>query len=79
MCRLALHLGKRVGGQGVVIFAQHAKVRARKFAVKFFLSESAFDVEMAAAQNPVRFSFGRCCLTFSFMERAGATEFISNR
>ena len=54
LCRLAMHLGKRVGGQGLVVFAQHAKVRTRKFAVKFFLSSSAFEVEMAAALNPVR-------------------------
>lgn len=54
LCRLAMHQGKRVGGQGVVIFAQHVRARSKKLAVKFYLSKSAFDVEMAAALNPVR-------------------------
>ena len=38
----------------MVVFAQHSKVRTRKFAVKFFLSASAFEVEKAAALNAVR-------------------------
>lgn len=53
-CRLAPHLGRRVGGQGLVIFAQHTNAPTRQFAVKFFLSRAAFEAEMNAALNPVR-------------------------
>ena len=47
-------MGKRVGGQGLVVFAQHTTSPIRQFAVKFFLSSDAFEVERDAARNPVR-------------------------
>ena len=53
-CRMASHMGKRVGGQGLVVFAQHSISPQRQFAIKFFLSPDAFEIEREAACNLVR-------------------------
>lgn len=47
-------MGKRTGGQGVVLFAQHLSSPMRQYAIKFFLAHGSFEVERAAACNPVR-------------------------
>lgn len=52
--RLAPHLGKRIGGQGVVVFAEHALSPLKHYAIKFFLSPGSFNIERAAACNSVR-------------------------
>lgn len=53
--RLAPHMGRRVGGQGVVVFAEHALSPLKHYAIKFFLSPGSFMIERAAACNPVRY------------------------
>lgn len=53
-CRLAPHMGRRTGGQGVVVFAEHINSPLKLYAIKFFLARGSFDVERAAACNPVR-------------------------
>ena len=47
-------MGKRTGGQGVVLFAEHVNAPMKQYAIKFFLSPGSFDVERSAACNPVR-------------------------
>lgn len=54
MCRIAPHLGTRVGGQGAVVFAQHVNSPSLLYALKFFLQDDVFSVEKAAACNDVR-------------------------
>ena len=52
VCRLAPFLGRRMGGQGAVAFAHHKDSAATLYAIKFFFSSKAFNVERAAACNP---------------------------
>lgn len=52
-CRLAPYLGLRAGGQGAVAFAQHQHAVTRLFAIKFFYSEEAFQIERQASLLPV--------------------------
>jgi hypothetical protein len=54
-CRASPHLGRKVGGQGAVVFAQHVNSPIKLYAIKFFLDKDAFAVEHAAANNPVSF------------------------
>ena len=46
-------MGRRVGGQGLVLFAQDINNPMQQYAVKFFLHDSSFRVERAAACHPV--------------------------
>ena len=46
-------MGKRTGGQGVVLFAEHVNSPMKQYAIKFFLAPGSFSVERAAACNPV--------------------------
>eukprot|EP00892_Ulva_mutabilis_P010844 jgi/Ulvmu1/8131/UM040_0027.1 len=50
--RLVPHLGLRAGGQGAVAFAQHQNAASRLFALKFFCSDVAFEVEKQASMLP---------------------------
>ena len=50
---MAPHMGRRVGGQGLVLFAQDINNPMQQYAVKFFLHDSSFRVERAAACHPV--------------------------
>lgn len=67
-CRLAPHLGRRVGGQGAVVFAQHINSPSSLYAMKFFLLDDVFAVEKTAACNEVR--SGRCFLPLQFFPPA---------
>lgn len=51
MYRLAPFLGRRMGGQGAVAFAHHKDAAASVYAIKFFFSSTAFEVEKQAACN----------------------------
>lgn len=53
-CRLAPYLGRKIGGQGAVVFAQHNEAAANLYAVKFIFSQNAFEIEKRAAHTKVR-------------------------
>lgn len=53
-CRLAPYLGRKIGGQGAVVFAQHNDDAAKHYAVKFIFSAKAFEIENLAAHTKVR-------------------------
>lgn len=53
-CRLAPYLGRKIGGQGAVVFAQHNEAAANLYAVKFIFSPKAFEIENRAAHTKVR-------------------------
>eukprot|EP00892_Ulva_mutabilis_P010845 jgi/Ulvmu1/8132/UM040_0028.1 len=50
--QLVPHLGLRAGGQGAVAFAQHQNAASRLFALKFFCSNDAFEIEKQASMLP---------------------------
>lgn len=54
-CRVAPHLGRRVGGQGAVVFAQHVNSPSSLYALKFFFLGDVFEVERSAACDDVRY------------------------
>jgi len=47
-------LGRKIGGQGAVVFAQHNESAAKLYAVKFIFSAKAFEIEKQAAHTKVR-------------------------
>ena len=52
-CRLSPTLARRVGGQGVVVFAHHATNTAQQFAVKLFIRHTPAAIEAAATSCTV--------------------------
>jgi hypothetical protein len=53
LCRLAERHGRRMGGQGAVVFAQHVQDELRELAIKFFFSAEAFKRESDIADIAV--------------------------
>jgi hypothetical protein len=51
--RLAERHGRRMGGQGAVVFAQHVQNELRELAIKFFFSTEAFKRESYIADIAV--------------------------
>eukprot|EP00892_Ulva_mutabilis_P002522 jgi/Ulvmu1/12270/UM087_0004.1 len=49
--KLAPYLGRKIGGQGAVVFAQHSESAAKLYAVKFIFSSKSFDIEKQAAHT----------------------------
>jgi hypothetical protein len=70
LCRLAERHGRRIGGQGAVVFAQHVQDELREHAIKFFFSAEAFERESSIAEIPVcprSHQSSSFCFSFTFM------------